>query len=83
MAVTNSASGFDGWDKMTVSVVVDEQAQIKFGDDWFAAKSMPSILVILAMPESFRARRGDTEPHPPTDSESTAPVQAITSRAQV
>ena len=38
MAVSKSASGFDGWDKMTVFVVVDEQANqtcllVREGDD--------------------------------------------------
>ena len=59
MAVTNSASGFDGWDKMTVFVVVDEQAN-QVWRYWFG--KVNAFNTDTGNAWSFRARRGDTNP---------------------
>ena len=59
MAVANSASGFDAWDKMTVFAVVDEQAgqtwRYWFGKATTFNNDSDNVW-------SFRARRGDTTP---------------------
>ena len=59
MSVTNSASGFDAWDKMTVYVVVDEQANQTWRY-WFGKVNAFNTATGNAW--SFRARRGDTNP---------------------
>ena len=59
MAVSNSASGFDGWDKMTVFVVVDEQANQTWRY-WFGKATTFNNDSNNVW--SFRARRGDTNP---------------------
>ena len=78
MSVTNSASGFDAWDKMTVYVVVDEQANQTWRY-WFGKVNAFNTATGNAW--SFRAA-GEIRTLQPTDSESMAPVLPITSRVQ-
>ena len=59
MSVTNSASGFDAWDKMTVYVVIDEQANQTWRY-WFG--KVNAFNTDTGNAWSFRARRGDTNP---------------------